>query len=83
MSHRDGACHEYAKKIYVERNSPAEQRIIPDADSIKAETLLDLVHWLIRLESEYEYQISGEVVDDAIIPNDYIFTEPGQCFSGN
>jgi len=43
--------------------------------------LRDLARWLYRrLEQEYEYRTSDEVVDETIIANDYTFTESGRRF---
>ena len=52
-----------------------------DAEDIVVEALRDLAHWLYRqLEQEYEFQSSDEMVDEAIIANDYTFTEDGRRF---
>jgi hypothetical protein len=68
-------------KISVERHSPASQDMTTGAEDALIEALRDLARWLYRqLEREYEYQTSDAVVDEAIIANDYTFTETGGCF---
>jgi len=74
-------CHEYSKSIAVERDSPTHQDMTADAEDIVAEGLRDLARWLYRqLEREYEFQTSDEVTDEAIMANDYTFTEDGRRF---
>lgn len=43
-----------------------------------AEVLRDFMNWIYRrLEKEYDYQMSDECVDEAIIANEYDFNEDG------
>jgi hypothetical protein len=52
-----------------------------DAEKVVIEALRDLARWLYRqLESEYTHLTSDEVVDDAILANQYTFTETGKRF---
>ncbi len=80
-SHRGRYYHEYCMAISVERDSPTYQDMTADAEEAVIEALRDLARWLYRqLEQEYEFQTSGEVVDEAIIANEYTFTETGHRF---
>jgi hypothetical protein len=79
--HRGRYCHEYCMAISVERDSSTYQDMTTDAEEIVIETLRDLARWLYRrLEQEYEYRTSDEVVDETIIANDYTFTESSRRF---
>jgi hypothetical protein len=81
VSQRGRGCHEYSMAIAVERDSPTDQAMTVDAEDAVAEGLRDLARWLYRpLEREYEYQTSDEVTDEAILANDYTFTEGGRRF---
>ncbi len=67
--------------ISVERDSPNYQDMTADAEEAVIEALRDLARWLYRqLEREYEYLTSDEAVDEAIIANEYTFTETGRRF---
>lgn len=80
-SHRGHYCHEYCMAISVERDSSTWQDMTADAEDAVIEALRDLARWLYRqLEREYEYLTSDEAVDEAIIANDYTFTEAGRRF---
>jgi hypothetical protein len=80
-THRGFYYHEYTMAISVERDSPANQAMTEDAESIVTEALRDLARWLYRqLEQEHEYQTSDEAVDEAITANGYTFTESGRRF---
>jgi hypothetical protein len=82
ITHRGRYNHEYCMAISVERDSPTSQAITSDAEDVVITALRDLAHWLYRqLEREYEYQTSDAVVDEAIIANDYTFTETGRRFA--
>jgi hypothetical protein len=73
--------HEYSMTISVERDSPTNQQMTADAEDAVTEALRDLARWLYRqLESEYEYQASDEVTDEAILANEYTFTGDGRRF---
>ncbi|MBY6239588.1 antitoxin of toxin-antitoxin stability system [Methylosinus sp. Sm6] len=79
--HRGHYCHEYCMAISVERDSPTYQDMTADAEEVVIEALRDLARWLYRhLEREYEHQTSDEAVDEAIIANEYTFTETGRRF---
>jgi hypothetical protein len=78
---RGRACHEYSMAITVERESPTNQDMTADAEDTITELLRDLARWLYRqLERDYDYQTSDEVTDEAILANDYTFTEDGGRF---
>jgi hypothetical protein len=50
-----------------------------DDEAEIAQCLREFADWIYqRLEKEYEYQLSDEVVDDTIIINQYEFTEDGE-----
>jgi hypothetical protein len=79
--HRDRYYHEYCMAISVERDSPAYQDMTVEAEEAVIEALRDLARWLYRqLEREYEHLTSDEAVDEAIIANEYTFTEAGNRF---
>ena len=80
-THRGFYYHEYTMAISVERDSPANQAMTEEAESIVTEALRDLARWLYRqLEQEHQYQTSDEAVDEAITANGYTFTESGRRF---
>jgi len=80
-SQRGRYYHEYSMAIVVERDSPTHQDMTADAEDMVTELLRDLARWLYRqLEREYAYQTSDEVTDEAILANDYAFTEDGRRF---
>ena len=73
--------HEYTMAIAVERESATMQIMTLGAEDVVIELLRDLARWLYRqLEQEYWYQLSDAVVDEAILANEYSFTEDGACF---
>jgi hypothetical protein len=81
VTHRGRYCHEYCMTVSVERDSPSGQVMTADAEDAVAEALRGLARWLYRqLEREYEYLTSDDAVDEAIIANDYTFTETGHRF---
>lgn len=73
--------HEHAMSVSVERDSPSWQDMTDDAEEAITEALRDLAGWLYRqLEREYDYLSSDEIVDEAIVANEYTFTEAGRRF---
>jgi hypothetical protein len=81
ITHRGRYNHEYCMAILVERDSLTSQGMTAGAEDAVITALRNLARWLYRqLEREYEYQISNAVVDEAIIANDYTFTETGRRF---
>ena len=79
--HRGHYYHEYCMAISVERDSPIYQDMTTDAETAVAEGLRDMARWLYRqLEEEYNFLTSDMVVDEAIIANEYTFTETGHRF---
>ncbi len=64
--------------ITVTRNSPTGQAMTADAEAAVSEALRDLAFWLYRqLENEYDWLTSDAAVDEALLINEYIFTEAG------
>lgn len=81
VTHRGRYYHENSMAISVERDSPTSQEMTSDAEDAVIEALRDLACWLYRqLEREYEYLTSDAVVDEAILANEYTFTEDGHRF---
>ncbi|EFO3033798.1 TPA: antitoxin of the YeeV-YeeU toxin-antitoxin system [Escherichia coli] len=78
MSHRGRYCHPYSMDITVTRNSPTGQIMTTDAEAAVSEALRDLAFWLYRqLENEYDWLTSDAAVDEALLINEYTFTEAG------
>ena len=81
VQQRGRYCHEYTMAIEVERDSPTWQPPTDSAEDTVIEALRDLARWLYRqLRSEYEYQTSDEVVDEALSVNGLTFTADGTRF---
>lgn len=81
VAHRDRYYHEYSMTIAVERDGPTCQDMTHDAEDTIIEALRGLARCLYRrLQREYEYLSSDEVVDEAITANDYTFTGTGGRF---
>jgi hypothetical protein len=79
VTHRGHYYHEYAMDIVVNRDSP--QAVTAEDEQEVAEALRDLARWLYRqLEREYDYQTSDATIDEAILANEYTFTEEGRRF---
>ncbi len=78
IHHRGRYCHPYSMDITVTRNSPTGQAMTADAEAAVSETLRDLAFWLYRqLENEYDRLTSDAAVDEALLINEYTFTEAG------
>lgn len=78
ISHRGRYCHPYSMDITVTRNSPTGQTMTTDAEAAVSEALRDLAFWLYRqLENEYDWLTSDAAVDEALLINEYTFTEAG------
>lgn len=78
IEHRGHYYHEQSMLIDVHRDGAG---MTADAEDDVAEALRDLARWLYRsLETEFDYLNSDEVVDEAIIVNDYTFTADGGRF---
>lgn len=81
IRHEGRYYHEYSMAIAVERGGATTQDMTSDAEVLIIELLRDLARWLYRqLEQEYWYQLSDAVVDEAILANEYSFTEDGARF---
>ena len=80
-THRGRYSHEFCMDIAVERVSLTWQPMTDDAEDSVTEALRDLARWLYRqLEQEYSYQLSDEIVGEAMEVNEYMFTEAGSRF---
>ena len=78
IHHRGRYCHPYSMDITVTRNSPTGQAMTADAEAAVSEALRDLAFWLYRqLENEYDWLTSDAAVDEALLINEYTFTEAG------
>ena len=78
IHHRGRYCHPYSMDITVTRNSPTGQAMTADAEAAVSEALCDLAFWLYRqLENEYDRLTSDAAVDEALLINEYTFTEAG------
>lgn len=78
ITQRGRYCHENTMQVDVRRY---DAEMTADAEEIVTETLRDLARWLYRrLETEHEYLLSSEVVDDSILANAYTFTASGERF---
>ena len=78
IHHRGRDCHPYSMDITVTRNSPTGQTMTTDAEAAVSEALRDLAFWLYRqLENEYDWLTSDAAVDEALLINEYTFTEAG------
>lgn len=81
ISQRGRYYHEYTMTVAAERDHPYHPAMTDDAEELLTEAFRDLARWLYRqLEQEYEYLTSDESVDEAIVANDYTFTDAGQRF---
>lgn len=81
LTHRGRYYHEYTMAVAVERDNALGQAPTEGAEEIVTEALRDLARWLYRqLEREHDYLLSDEVVDEAILANEYSFTEAGERF---
>ena len=81
IRHQGRYYHEYTMSIDVERRSQNYQDMTKDAEDMIVEAMRDLAQWLYRkLECEWDYQTSDEIVDDTIRANEYTFTENGRRF---
>lgn len=81
VSYRGRYSHEYTMSVEVTRDSPVWQPPTEGTEEIVIEALRDLARWLYRqLEAEYDHLTSDDAVEDAIVGNEYTFTEEGRRF---
>lgn len=81
IQHRGRYYHAYTMDITVTRHNAAARDVTEDAEHALSEALYDLAHWLYcQLQNEYAWLTSPTAVDEAILANDYTFTESGQRF---
>lgn len=77
MNHTGHYCHSGCMSVEVEHNED-RYRDIGDAEDDIRQLMRDFADWIYdRLESEYDYQTSDEVVEEAIRANEYEFDEEG------
>ncbi|EFO1640087.1 HTH domain-containing protein [Escherichia coli] len=68
----------FIQNITVTQNSPTGQTMTTDAEAAVSEALRGLAFWLYRqLENEYDWLTSDAAVDEALLINEYTFTEAG------
>ncbi len=81
ISQRGRYCHAFTMTVTAERDHPFHPAMTDNAEDVLTEAFRDLARWLYRkLRTEYEYLTSDEAVDEAIVANDYTFTEAGERF---
>lgn len=81
IRHRGRYYHEHSMEIDVERVGHVSQSLTSDAEAGVAEALRALARWLYsQRDREYDYQMSKEVVDEALEANGYAFTGSGAVF---
>lgn len=81
VTHRGRYHHEFSMEIRVERDSPTHQVMTTDAEDIVVDAMRDIARWLYRrLEREWDFLNSDELVDEAIAANAFTFTEDGRRF---
>jgi hypothetical protein len=79
VTHRGHYYHEYAMDIVVDHES--RQSVAAEDDQGIGEALRDLARWLYhQLEREYAYQTSDAAVEEAILANNFTFTQDGRRF---
>jgi len=72
--------HEYCTHIHVEYNGNIDRNAVSDDDTEEMQDILrDFMRWIYkRLENEYEYLTSDEVLKENLIELGYEFTEEGE-----
>jgi len=81
IAHRGRYFHEHSMEISVKRASQTWQSPTNGAEEILCEALRDLARWLYReLEREHDFQMSSEIIDEALRGNGYTFTKEGKRF---
>lgn len=77
MSHSGHYSHSGCMDVSVE-HSEDPYRDIGDAEDDIRQLMRDFADWIYaQLEKEYNYQTSDEVVEEAILANEYTFDEDG------
>lgn len=70
--------YQLSEKIVHRGHYSHERSMLVDSDDLR-ECLADFSRWIYRnLEKEYDYQNSDETIEEAIIANEYEFTEDGE-----
>lgn len=76
--HRGNYYHSGCMSVDVEDAEDSYRNIGTAEDDI-TQLMRDFADWIYKkLENEYDYRMSDEQVDDAIIVNEYEFTEDGE-----
>jgi hypothetical protein len=80
VEHRGRYYHSHCTEIMVEETK-RYSTVDADTEDALSELLRDFMDWIYRqLESEAEYLLSDESVDETIRANEYTFTEDGRRF---
>lgn len=70
--------HEYCMNVSVSISDDPYRGVLASDDEELTDILRDFARWIYkRLEAEYDYQTSDEVVEESLIANDYLFTVDG------
>jgi hypothetical protein len=78
VEHRGRYSHSFCTEIDVYHNDD-RYRPIADAEQELKDILRDYMDWIYqKLENEYDYQMSDEVVAENIVSNEYEFNEDGE-----
>jgi len=78
IEHTGHYYHEFCTRISAYNSNGY---ISVEAEDELTEILRDFMHWIYRqLETEYDYLLSDESVDETIKINEYTFTEDGRRF---
>lgn len=84
ITHHGRNSHEHSVTIDCsldENGNELQKEMDSNDEDIVCELMRDLMRWLYdRLEAEYQYQNSNEVIDENIIANEYEFTENGDRY---
>jgi hypothetical protein len=81
VKHSGRYYHEFCTSFEFEHSEKGwdYERLDAEAEAALIEPCRDLMKWIYRqLESEYEYQMSDEQIDEAMAANEYTFTEDGK-----
>jgi hypothetical protein len=78
IKHRDNSYHEYSASIAVTHADDDSIDIDEHTEKFVVECLRDLMRWLYReVESQYDWTMGDEHVDESIVANEYTFDKQG------
>ena len=81
VSHSGHYYHRYCTSFDVV-DSRSGDNVAADVETEMTEIIRDFMLWIYRqLESEYEYRMSDEAIDETIAANEYLFDEDGNLSS--